>query len=64
MDESDEPPSRFATLVGVRYMDSRDQAWTYRLAFWNTVGTIIGAISGICALAVSVVAVVLAVTLR
>jgi len=36
-----------------------DQAWTRSLAYWNTVGTVIGAISGICALAISVLAIVI-----
>jgi len=62
MDESDEPHKcGFAMITGIRSMDDRkdDPAWTRQLACWNTAGTVVGAIVGIAAVAISVVALVI-----
>ena len=39
-------------------MDNSDDrsAWSYRLAFWNTVGTLAGAILGFVAIAIALLA--------
>ena len=36
--------------------DDGDYGWTPRTVYWNTLGTLVGAISGLAALAVALVA--------
>ena len=46
MSDGDHPTTTKSDLIG----------WTPQMVFWNTLGTIIGGVSGVAALAIAVVA--------